>query len=83
MIKIVLCSIFKSMKRVAVWEGAAIGRQAVWLLGGGRGVGRNFLEGVLRKLRIQAGEGLVGGGGSVGRFVGLDGHHEPGFILGA
>lgn len=44
------------MKRVAVREGAAIGRQAVWLLGGGRGKGegRNFLEGALRKLRVSA-----------------------------
>lgn len=55
---------------------AAIGRRE------GEGAGRNFLDGVLRKLRVQAGGG-GGGRRSAGRLVGLDGHHGPGFILGS
>lgn len=48
--------------------GTAIGR---WE---GEGAGRNFLEGALRKLRVQAGEGACwGGGAALGDLWGLMG----------
>lgn len=55
------------------------GRLAVRRCGDWEGrPGRNFLEGALRKLRVQAGEGER----SAGRLVGLDGPARRGCDLG-